>query len=122
MTNVRKPGRKHFHDGLQSECNYLLGRITRERLSHADYLNLRSAIFKGSEWERATATARGEALAYLRGGIEMLFMTGTIVWAHRIDGQWIVPSKGGHVDYARIERSAHIYADTDVEFYSSGTP
>jgi hypothetical protein len=77
-------------------------------------------MWTGRPWAAATATARGEALAYLRGGIEMLFMTRTIVWAHRIDGQWVV--SGNPVDYSRIERSTHIYAGTDVEFYPSGAP
>lgn len=111
------PGRKAFHEGLRTECSQLIGQVISRQHSHAEYLALRAHLFAGHAWKAAQAGARMEALAYLTAAIDTLHATHTIVWKHRVAGEWLPSPLPAGVDYAAIERSAHVWATSNLEFY-----
>ena len=110
-------GRKSFYEGLYSECVSLAGRLVHEQLTRSKFLALRSAIQSRQAYAQSTASAKREALSFLRGTEEMLHLAGHIVWRHRAaDGTWIV---GQVADYSTIDfsQSRHVWATTNKVWF-----
>lgn len=109
-----KPGRHSFENsGLKSHAINLLSTLVREQLTQHDYLVMRSACEESTAWSKATSTARREFFAFLRGAVEMLFVTEQIAWFHRVNAEWVCSPAQKLRQGPNAERSAIDYSKVD---------
>lgn len=126
------PGRHGFDgSGLKGHAMAILRAVVREQYCQREYLEHRSEIETTQAWKRATSTARVQFYEFLRGAIEMLFVTAQIGWFHRVNGVWVASTcrdlgPGPNtdrtpIDYAKLDPngSRFLWVDSKKEWFET---
>ena len=118
-------GKTKFHEKKYSRIRRqiigLIARLWREKLTHAELLAERSKILASEEAKSLPSYVHLEMLGMLRGAEELLFLSQAIVWAHKIDGQFVDvnvlrQTRPDYIDHIEKDASRHVWAGTQKVF------
>lgn len=111
MTTKKARERTHDMSRMRGAVVSLIARVARERLSHAEMLDMRqSDVFNRPEWARLTGTSQQELLGMIRGAEQAWHFCDAIVWTHTVKGQVYIAPLPTDLEYSEIESSAHRWA------------